>query len=45
MAVLPAASLTRAVSEFEPLLSVTVLLQLPLPCTMAVPIAVVPSGW
>src|SRR5215468_3535714 len=43
VAVLPAASLTWAVRTLLPLLSVTLLLQLPLPCTMAVPIGVAPS--
>ena len=41
--VLPAASLTAAVSELLPLLSVTGMLQLPLGCTTAVPSALVPS--
>ena len=40
---LPARSVTWAVSALLPLLSVTLLVQLPLLCTMAVPTAVVPS--
>ena len=43
MAVLPARSVTWAVSELVPPPSVTLLLQLPLAWTMAVPIDVVPS--
>src|SRR5258707_1635103 len=43
VAVLPARSLTLEVRELLALFRVTLLLQLPLPCTMALPTAVVPS--
>src|SRR5260370_10916 len=43
VAVLPARSVTWAVSALLPLLSVTLLVQLPLPWTMALPIGVAPS--